>query len=84
MARSYTVKEVDALKAAHKDKFLWGHYGGNPASILYDEAGYSSRTSAQYKGADLRNYVEDATRTSMIAGHVAADLLASERDKGSE
>mgnify|MGYP003672117436 CR=1 FL=1 len=82
MERSYTVKEVDALKAAHKDKFLWGSYNG--PCMKYDNAGYSSRTSAQYKEADLRICVEDATRTSIIAGHVAADLLASERDKGSE
>ena len=82
MERSYTVLEVDALKVAHKQKYLWGHYGGDQTPRNFDKAGYCAYITPPYNEFSVLKAVEDATRTSMIAGHVAADLLDSEKLEG--
>jgi hypothetical protein len=74
--RAYTVSEIDKLKKAHEDKFVWGSYGG--ANISYDKSGYSMCSSQSYRQKNMLDAVECGVRLSMLAGHTAEDLLASE------
>lgn len=62
--RAYTVKEVDALRSACEDRYLFGSCVPN-----------ADRVSVSYKESDMRITVEGWVRTHMIAGHVAQDLI---------
>jgi len=69
MERAYTVKELDALRIACRNKWLFGFY--NPSE---DCMGRS------YQQQDLDRGVEERVRTHMLAGHTAEDLIASEAE----
>lgn len=80
--RSYTVAEIEALRRAVENKWLWGSYRpkfGAPTSMsdggCYTVFAGMSRT---YRERDKLEAVEQITRTHMLAGHTAADLYASE------
>lgn len=66
--RAYTAGELNALRQAVENMWLFGSYGqnGNCMSRVYmsDEKAFA---------------VEQLVRTHMLAGHTAADLYASER-----
>lgn len=68
MERAYTVSEIEALREACDNKWLYGRFtlsqSGSSRSYLEDEK---------------TRCVEELVRTYMLAGHVAADLYASER-----
>lgn len=66
--RAYTVAEIDALRRACENKWLFGTYGqvGNYHSRCYTEV-------------EKTQCVEAIVRTQMLAGHTANDLYASER-----
>ena len=66
--RAYTVKELDALRDAVENKFLWGRYNGP------HEGQFST-----YDHNEMTKTVEERVRTHMLAGHTAEDLLASEK-----
>ena len=70
--RAYTVREVDALRMAVENKWLYGRY--NP---------YQSGFSRSYMEQDKSKAVEELVRTHMLAGHTAEDLYASERPPSS-
>lgn len=65
--RAYTAQERDALRAVVETKWLFGRY----------RAGFN-RTSRSYEVAEKLRAVEALVRVYMLAGLVAADLLASE------
>lgn len=69
--RSYTVQEIDALRRVHKDKLVCGRYSG-PVGDLSASWGFNPQ--------EMEKQAEDRVRTSMLAGHTAEDLLASERE----
>lgn len=71
MTRSYTVREIDALRRAVSDHEIWGSYHG---------PGPGAGCSRSYREADLTKIVEERVRTYMTAGVTSADLLASEPD----
>jgi hypothetical protein len=79
--RSYTVAEIDALKLAHENKFEWGFYGG--PIVASDRAGYNVTCGRSYIPSDLLKAVESSVRLSMLAGHTAEDLRATETHKES-
>jgi len=64
--RAYTVREIDALRQAIRNKELYGSYQGSPGM------------SASYREPDLTQKVEAMVRTHMLAGHVAADLTGTD------
>ena len=68
--RAYTVSEINALRRAVENKWLFGSY--NP-----QHTGMSM--SRSYMEADKITAVEVITQTHMLAGHTAEDLYASER-----
>jgi hypothetical protein len=70
MDRAYTVSEIDALRDAVENKWLWGSYSGPSRDADFSRA---------YKPEEKQKAVEEMVRTHMIAGHSAEDLLASER-----
>jgi len=67
--RKYSVHELDALRRAVENKYLWGSHLST---------GYSGM-SRSYNYQDKTKYVEETVRTHMIAGHTAEDLIASEQ-----
>lgn len=68
MERAYTVSEIDALRQAVENKWLYGSYSLS--------GGGSSRS---YYEAEKTRCVEELVRTHMLAGHTAEDLYATER-----
>lgn len=72
--RAYTVREVDELRRAIENKWLYGSYR-SPAEYL-EEGGIVM--SCSYSEKDKSVAVEQMVRTHMLAGHTACDLLASE------
>ena len=66
MERTYTVREVDALRSACESKWLFSSYRGR------------SGASRAYKEDEKTRCVEEIVRTHMQAGHTAEDLYASE------
>ena len=72
--RAYTVKELQALRRAVEDKWLFGSY--NP-----DCSRPGGRISRSYMETEKIQAVEQLVRTHMLAGHTAADLYDSERQK---
>lgn len=74
MDRSYTVKEIDALRQACENRCLWGRYSGP----VFDgfKNGVCSRAYTEDK---LAAEVEELVRTHMLAGHTVQDLIDSEK-----
>lgn len=64
MDRQYNIHEIDALRAAVRNKYLWGSY--RPPN-----QGGSSRS---YKEDEMARVVEEEVRTLMIAGLTADEL----------
>lgn len=63
-ARSYTVRELDDLRAACESRWLFG------TSVLTEQRG-----SRHYRAGEKEKAVEEMVRTHMLAGHVAQDLI---------
>ena len=70
MERAYTVKELDALRAAIRNRQLWGSYRG---PVMNGQQSYNIPSQSE-----LTAVVESQVRTHMLAGHTAEDLIASE------
>lgn len=68
--RPYTVEELDELRSIVEHKWLFGCY-----TPQRHESGISF--SRSYKEHEKDIAVEQLVRTHMVAGHTAADLLAS-------
>lgn len=68
MMRSYTVKELDALRYIVENKYLYGHY----------DPGKNRSWSRSYDDVSKTKAVEEMVRTHMQAGHTADDLIKSE------
>lgn len=62
--RSYTVKEIDELRQACEDRWLFG-----------TSAVKGNQQSRGYRPEEKAVAVEAIVRTHMIAGHVAQDLI---------
>ena len=77
--RAYTVTEIDALRKAVQNKWLWGRYGGPIMRPCPSGSGnYTSGFGRSYKEQDLTVAVEQMTRTHMLAGHTAEDLIKAD------
>jgi hypothetical protein len=74
--RAYAVNEIEALRRAVENKWLFGSYGQQVGTC-------SSRV---YDSTEKTQCVEHIVRTWMLAGKTAEDLYASERpsDSGAE
>lgn len=70
--RKYSVTEIDALRRAVDNKYLWGCY--SPPQTA------GARLSRSYKEEEKAAAVEQRVRTHMLAGHTADDLYASENN----
>lgn len=66
--RAYTVNEIERLRRAVENKWLFGSYN-------LPKSGMGSRS---YKEDEKSKCVEELVRTWMIAGKTAEDLYASE------
>jgi hypothetical protein len=81
--RKYSVSEIDALRQAVRNKYIWGSYRGSQAlmSVMKDGACYSdsSMMSRAFNETEMIGSTEEMVRTHMLAGHTAEDLLASEQ-----
>ncbi len=64
----YTVHEIDALRRAVGNKYLYGTY----------RLALGTNTSRTYNEDEKMRAVEEQVRTFMLAGLTADDLLASE------
>lgn len=71
--RKYTVSEIDALRRAFENKYIWGWYGGPP----YTGPGQGG-SSRSYSEKEKVLAVEQQIQTAMMAGHTADDLFESE------
>jgi hypothetical protein len=69
--RKYSVTEIDALRRAVENKWLFGSYGQTGSA---PHAGFSR----SYREDEKMIAVEQMVRTHMLAGHTAEDLYASE------
>lgn len=67
MERAYTVKEIDELRSVVETRLTFG------TCILDGNSGWGYSPSAKQ--------LEETVRTHMIAGHVAADVIATDRAK---
>ena len=67
--RSYTVAEIDALRAACTERYVWG-------SSVPSPKGGVSRCFAK---GEVEEAVERLVRTHMMAGHTAEDLIAEDQ-----
>lgn len=65
--RSYTVQEIDALRRACWNKYLWG---------FYRESTSDDGPSRSYNESKAAKIIEEQVRTWMLAGKTANDLLA--------
>lgn len=74
--RTYTVREVEELRRAIDNKYLYGSYKG-PSGV----GGFSRSYSEPEKSL----IVEQQVKTHMLAGHTAEDLFAADaaRQRGS-
>ena len=66
--RVYTVWELEALRQAVENKWLFGSYTRNSAGF-----------SRSFREPERVFCVEQLVRTHMLAGHTAEDLYESER-----
>lgn len=69
--RAYTVPEIDALRRAVENKWLFGKYN----SFQY------KGMSRSYNEIEKTQCVEEIVRTFMLVGKIAEDLYASEHNK---
>lgn len=65
--RTYSVKQIDDLRVCCRNKYLFGHYS---LSQMISTTGQEDH--------EITKSVEEMVRTHMMAGHTAADLVASE------
>lgn len=68
-SRSYTVKEIDELRRACEDRWLYG-------TSMPKGGAYFSRT---YREDEKVKCVEEIVRTHMLAGHTAQDIYDADR-----
>lgn len=66
--KSYTVKEIDALRAACELKWLFGTTKQPISSV-----------SRSYNETQKTKCVEELVRTHMMAGHTAQDIYDADR-----
>lgn len=71
MERKYSVAEIDALRRAVDNQYLWGRYSGPRGDGC----------SGSFKETDKAKVVEERVRTYMLAGITAEDLLAEEKER---
>jgi hypothetical protein len=69
--RAYTVHELDALRRAVEDRWLFG------SSV--PSRGW--RMSRQHRAEEKAKCVEELVRTHMQAGHTAQDLLNEDKNE---
>lgn len=67
--RAYTVSEINDLRQAVENKYLYGAYRG---------ARFVGHNPQTYFEPRKTTIVEEQVRTHMLAGHTAEDLLATE------
>ena len=67
--RCYTVKEIDELRRALEQRWLFG------TSI---DTGFP-RTSRGFRRSEMTVCVEELVRTHMMAGHVALDIYDADK-----
>lgn len=72
--RKYSVSELDALRSAVSNKWLFGNYNIST----------NGQISRSYREEEKTKVVEEIVRTHMLAGHTADDLLASEPNKAKD
>lgn len=72
--RKYSVNEIDALRRAVENKYLYGSYAQRFAI---------NRTSRCYREEEKAVVVEQQVRTHMLAGHTAEDLTGAGGGGGS-
>lgn len=65
--RSYTVAEIDALRQACDNRYIWGNANGRVA-----------QSTGSFHPAEKAAVVEEWVRTHMLAGHTADDLKAED------
>lgn len=70
--RAYTVSEIDALRSACEQRYLWG----TTYSITSASGSYASQS---YKESDKIAAVEQMVRTYMLGGITAGDIHAEDR-----
>ena len=70
--RAYTVAEINALRRALENKWLFGRYNPHQHGVM---TAYSRIYSGE---AEMVKCVEELLRAHMLAGHTAEDLYASE------
>ncbi len=67
--KRYTVQEIDALRCACEDRWLFG-------TTLNKEKGRASRC---YNEEGKTKCVEEIVRTHMLAGHIAQDIYDADK-----
>jgi hypothetical protein len=72
--RTYTVRELDALRNVVNHKWLWGRYVPD-----FHSAVNGLGISRSYREEERVKAVEELVRTHMLAGHTAKDLCDSEQ-----
>lgn len=74
MARKYSVDEIDALRNAVNNRYLWGNAKG-PFCVTEGGGSYSSRS---FNETDRVKTVEEQVRTYMLAGITGPDLCKAD------
>ena len=69
MDRAYTVAEIDALRSACEQRWLFGTTASRGSGTFF---------SRSYRESEKDNGVEEMVRTYMIAGITAADIYAKD------
>lgn len=62
--RRYTVREIEALRQAESNQYLYGTYGQPQGNCM----------SRSYREDEMTRTVEERVRTDMMAGLTAEDL----------
>ena len=84
LAQKYTVSEIDELRYALQERYIWGTtYSPPPDTIIQSTdtihgVSYSSR-SRVYNQQEMNIVVEQRLRTYMIAGIKAKDIYAEDK-----
>lgn len=71
MERAYTVKEIDALRAAAKERFMWGTTKCIQGSCF----------SRSFRPNEVAIGTEELVRTYMLAGITAQDIYDADNDR---
>ena len=72
--RHYTVADIDNLREAVRNIYLWGNALGPSGQDV----------SRSYEEAEMTKSVEESVRTYMLAGVTGADLCAADRERYEE